>query len=315
MTTDSLDLELLVAKIQQQLAPRAEVLHNVKLDGRLSKTKRQIDVLVRESIGQYDIQIIIDCKDYKKPVDVKGVEEFHGLFRDVGAHKGVLVCPKGFTDAAKTLAEALQIDLYSPIDTDAHKWQARVTIPAICDFRSAAMSFIFSSMAPAPFRLPQDFYARSMVFDQDGHPLGTALDAALKKWNDGHFPAEVGIHENLAIFDTLSVLIDNGYEPPLRMKLPADVGVSLFVARQLYFGQLPVPRMSGFLDQLSGKVITNAFTVGLLDPDEVESNWLKINAKEEAPIEPVIVLSGLIGWADKEETDSEASTFVTVSQE
>jgi hypothetical protein len=91
MTTDSLDLELLVAKIQQQLAPRAEVLHNVKLDGRLSKTKRQIDVLVRESIGQYDIQIIIDCKDYKKPVDVKGVEEFHGLFRDVGAHKGVLV--------------------------------------------------------------------------------------------------------------------------------------------------------------------------------------------------------------------------------
>jgi hypothetical protein len=76
-----------------------------------------------------------------------------------------------------------------------------------------------------------------------------------------------------------------------------------------------VPRVSGFLDPLSGKAIANAFTVGLLDPDEVERNWLKINAKGEAPIEPVIVLSGLIGWADKEKADSEASTFVTVSQE
>jgi hypothetical protein len=102
MTADSRDLELLVAKIQQQLAPKAEVLHDVKLDGRQSKTKRQIDVLVRENIGQYEIRIIIDCKDYKKPVDVKGVEEFYGLLHDVGAHKGVLVCPKGFSEAAKT---------------------------------------------------------------------------------------------------------------------------------------------------------------------------------------------------------------------
>jgi Restriction endonuclease len=138
MTTDSRELELLVAKIQKQLAPNAEVLHNVRLDGRLSRTKRQIDVLVRERIGQYEIQIIIDCKDHNRPVDVKGVEEFDGLFRDVGAQKGVLVCPNGFTETAKVRAEGLQIDLYSPFDTDAHKWQIRATIPALCDFRSAA---------------------------------------------------------------------------------------------------------------------------------------------------------------------------------
>ena len=94
MATDSHELEILVAKIQKQLAPKAEVLHDVRLDGRLSGTKRQIDVLVRENIGQYEIKIIIDCKDYNTPVDVKGVEEFDGLLRDVGAQKGVLVCPK-----------------------------------------------------------------------------------------------------------------------------------------------------------------------------------------------------------------------------
>jgi hypothetical protein len=45
---------------------------------------------------------------------MKGVEEFDGLLRDVGAQKGVLVCPKGFTGAATTRAQGLQIDLYSP---------------------------------------------------------------------------------------------------------------------------------------------------------------------------------------------------------
>lgn len=47
---------------------------------------------------------------------MKGVEEFEGLLRDVGAQKGVLVCPKGFTDTAKKRAEGLQIDLYSPVE-------------------------------------------------------------------------------------------------------------------------------------------------------------------------------------------------------
>ena len=88
MTKASRDLELLVAKIQKQLAPDSEVLHDVKLDGRESNRKRQIDVLVRQRIGQYEIQIVIDCKDYARPVDVKGVEEFYGLLLDVGAQKG-----------------------------------------------------------------------------------------------------------------------------------------------------------------------------------------------------------------------------------
>jgi hypothetical protein len=297
MTTDSRDLEILVAKIQKQLAPKAEVLHDVRLDGRLSKTKRQIDVLVRERIGQYEIQIIIDCKDYNKPVDVKGVEEFEGLLRDVGAQKGVLVCPKGFTDAAKTRAEGLQIDLYSPVDTDAHKWRARVTIPALCDFRSAAMSFCFSTTVPCPVQLFGDFYQRCMIFDSQGNELGTMLDSALKKWNDGRFPAEPGTHEYINIFETQPVFMDNGCDPPLQMRIPVELTVSLLVQRQLYFGPLPVPHISGFLDQLSGKVITNAFTVGLLDPDEVEGNWLKISAEADAPIEPVIRMSGLVGWA------------------
>jgi hypothetical protein len=88
-------LEKLVAKIQQDLAPKSKVSHNVRLIGQ-SGAQRQIDVLVEDRIGQYDIKIVIECKDYKTPVDIKDVESCSGLFEDVRAQRGVIVCPAGF---------------------------------------------------------------------------------------------------------------------------------------------------------------------------------------------------------------------------
>ncbi|MDP1701298.1 MAG: restriction endonuclease [Aestuariivirga sp.] len=290
----SRDLEILVARIQQQLAPNAEVLHDVKLDGRSSKRTRQVDVLVTQSIGQYKIQIVIECKDYAKPVDVKGVEEFYGLLSDVGAQRGVLVCPKGFSAAAKTRAADLQIDLYSPVDTDAHKWQAKPTIPALCDFRSAVMAFKLQISSPVPFEMKMDFYSKNIIHDMEGRALGTSAEIAIAKWNEGKFPLDVGEHRDLQIFDIPEVKMDNGFG----VLVPVSITVRARVSRRLYFGQYPVLEMSGFKDHLSGKVLTNAFTIGLLDPEIIEKDWRLIEKEEDAPIKPVIMLQGLIGWAD-----------------
>ena len=290
------ELEQLVAKIQKQLAPQAEVLHNVYMDGRRSGRKRQIDVLVRERIGQYEISIIIDCKDYKKPVDVKGVEEFDGLLADVGAQKGVLVCPAGFTASAKIRADGLQIDLYSPFDTGLHKWQVKATIPAICDFRSARMAFGVRFSRPLPLRLMPDFFSSTSAYGADGIELGTPLATATRRWDNGEFPSEPGIHENVDVFGSREVMFDNGFGT----RVPIEMYMSLHVDQELYYGQLPVPRISGFKDEMTGKVITNAFEFGMLDPNEVESTWLKIKNEDEAPVRPVILMRGLVAWAETE---------------
>ena len=161
------------------------------------------------------------------------------------------------------------------------------------------MSFGFSMSGPYPFRLNNDFYSKAPIFDGNGKELGTILNCALEKWNNGRFPSEPGEHRDLNIFETRTVFMDNGYDPPLRVRVPVDLTVSLLVRRQLYYGPVPVPHISEFLDQLSGKVITNAFTVGLLDPGEVEQKWLKIGAEMEAPVKPVIRFVGLVGWYDE----------------
>ena len=292
MKAGSKEFEQLVARIQQQLAPDAEVHHDVKLEGRATGRKRQVDVLVTQQVGQYEIRIVIECKDHARPVDVKGVETFYGLLDDVGGQKGVLVCPSGFTETAKSRAEGFQIDLYSPVDTQQHKWQATVAVPALCDFRSAAMSFRLRTSGPYPFQIPYDFYGQSVLYDDEGNRRGTALENAVEKWNDGRYPTEVGEHRDLPVLDRVTVKTDNGHG----MIVPVDLSVSLFVRKELYFGQFPITELSGFKDELRGGIITNAFTVGLLSPEEVERQWRKISDVDEVPVKPVVTLTGLVCW-------------------
>jgi hypothetical protein len=134
-----------------------------------------------------------------------------------------------------------------------------------------------------------------MVFGGDGtSELGFTLDCAMKKWNNGHMPIDVGQHLDLRVFDQPETLMDNGYG----LKIPVNLTVSTIVERELYFGQLPVPRISGFKDELSGLVISNAFTVGILSPEEVERDWKRIDHEDDAPLRPVIRLMGAVVWGD-----------------
>jgi hypothetical protein len=78
---------------------------DVKLDGRMSGVKRQVDILVEGSIfGFAPGKMAIDCKCLKEKVDVKDVEAFLGMLEDLGVTAGMLATTVGFTDAAKRRA-------------------------------------------------------------------------------------------------------------------------------------------------------------------------------------------------------------------
>lgn len=290
--SDSKDLEILVAQIQKQLSPTAEVLHNIKLPSRTTSATRQIDVLVRQKIGQYEMNIVIDSKDYKIPVDVKGVEEFHGLVTDVGANKGVLVCPAGFTKAAKERAEGLLIELYRPIDTGEHKWKVEVKAPAVCDFRAASISFGIRHTDPVAFSIPMNFFEVLKVESADGTQLGTALNAAIRRWNEGGFPIEEGEHENIDLFPGGMVKVDNGYGQLTWVQIYVGIRVS----RQLFFGQVPISKISGFVDERTNLLHTNGFLVDVVSPEVVFEKWQKVTSDEQLPGKPVLKFKGLVAW-------------------
>jgi hypothetical protein len=88
--------------------PHANVAADQKLKGKKSGVIRQIDVLVTASQ-----QVVIDCKCYRRKVDVKHVEAFLGMLDDLDIPHGVLVTTKGYTKAAHARAknDPREIDL------------------------------------------------------------------------------------------------------------------------------------------------------------------------------------------------------------
>jgi len=290
---DWLILEELVASIQKQLAPTANVEHDVNVRGQITGVDRQVDILVTQMIGQYKMTIAIDCKDTKRPVDTKGVGEFAELVRDINANKGVLVCPSGFTKAALKTAKSYQIELYRPVDTGNHKWKVRASIPALCDFRSATLAFGIECSAPLPFML-NTHPANLTVFNNAGENLGTPFAKASARWNSGEFPTDPGIHKRCLIFGSQTTLVDNSYGT----LAPVTLYVELDVQQTLHFGQVAIEKISGFLDAHTGQVVTNSFTTGSLSPSEVERTWKKLNPGESPPVTPVLKLMGLDCWSE-----------------
>ena len=101
--------ERFVAKLMyEQVEYEHTVIPNAKLIGQISGVKRQIDVLIDSRFNEQNSRrTIVDAKYHKRPIDVKHVEEFEGMMRDVGAHHGILVCPEGYTPAAFRRAQEL----------------------------------------------------------------------------------------------------------------------------------------------------------------------------------------------------------------
>jgi hypothetical protein len=103
--------------IFEQVSPDLTVIPNARLKGRFSGIERQIDALI-DSRHHDDIskRVIVDAKQHKRRIDIKHVEEFEGMMKDVGADHGILVCPNGHTSAALRRAQdAITIKLL-PLD-------------------------------------------------------------------------------------------------------------------------------------------------------------------------------------------------------
>ncbi len=279
-------LEQLAAEIQAQLSPTSKISHNIKVPGRHSHIDRQIDVLIEDQVGQFPIRIAIECKDHSAPLDVNVVGEFQSLLQDTGISKGVLVAPSGFTKAALQLAATYGIEAYRPVDTDPHKWKCAVSLPTICEIRSARIALRLSFSLPFPLMIPSD-PAKVLLYDEEEKPIKSIGEMAAHRWDTGMYPREEGLHE-VPLCGEHVARIENGYGQIVNVELTALVEVSL----KRFFGQTPISKIKGFENFQTGKVITNAFDLKLLDLDEIEQTWIEIGASEP-PIPAALIVHGL----------------------
>ena len=277
--------EELAAEIQKDLSPQAEVALNQHLMGKRSNQSRQIDIVVKQKIGQFDILIVIDCKDYKHPLDVREVESFIGMVEDVGANKGALISVKGFTKAAKTRAKDSGINLYSLLDAKNEEWGSFVTaLVLVRDLQLKAYSVTFEAVPFKEFCIKPQKIDEMSLFHEDGTFIDYIRNLVLDRWEDETIPPIPGTHNKIPITgEDVWTRVD---EKLYNLK----VYVNAVVVEELRFGNLPIVDIRGFKDDVHGGILTKGFTTDFLDFEKISKEWPVILSEEALAVRPVFAL-------------------------
>lgn len=86
------------------------VQHNIKLTGK-SGQEHQIDVYWEYEHNGVKHKVVIECKDYNKPISIGKVRDFLGLLVDLQDVSGIIVSANGFQKGAKEFAKYYKINL------------------------------------------------------------------------------------------------------------------------------------------------------------------------------------------------------------
>jgi len=125
------DYEIYITRHFQKLFPGASIQHDVRRLGLISKTERQIDILIEGRIAGFALTIVVDCKYFGKKVDVKEVDSFLGYLHDLKASKGILITNQGYTEAAynRAMYDTRDVELRIIDFNDLEKYQGFLAIP------------------------------------------------------------------------------------------------------------------------------------------------------------------------------------------
>ena len=150
------EYEIYITQHFRRLFPDADIKHNVRRKGIVSKTMRQIDILVEAMVIGFPISVIIDCKCFSKKVDVKDVESFLSFLEDLKASKGIMITNVGYSKAAYNRAtyDTKDVELRIINFSDLEKFQAFGGIPysrGHCAIVSAPDGWILDAVPKGPY--------------------------------------------------------------------------------------------------------------------------------------------------------------------
>jgi len=252
-------------EIQKSLsAASADVKYHDSIYGGDSKRSRQIDISIRSRIGSYPVLIVVECKDHKTPVNVTHVENFIQKIRDVRANKGVMISGKGFTKAARNIAEQHDIDLRRLIDTETVEWGDDVSVPFLLERTyMASCSLEVHDFIELP--LQHEKLLALELKTESGERVGAIQDILHQKWDSHDVPHLPGTHRvviGTKLYNDLTGVVQFG-----------SIYASVVVEQAYYSGWVPI-HFEGFLNVKSGGIITRQLLTGVISPIAIEKGQI-----------------------------------------
>jgi len=296
--------EKLVYEIQKSFAgTTATVTHKDYIVGVDSQIEREIDISIKQQVAQFPILVVIDCKDYADPVDVKSVEEFAGLADDVRANKGVMVSSNGFTPTAIRVAKNKDIDTLCLIDSKGVDWKTFIAVPLLIDDTSIekySLSVSGVGRMLLPYA-PEDLIKIQMQAD-DGTSLGTPLKIMHRKWNKEQIPHEPGVYKV-----ELGTQVNVEYKG---VKSKMDICAHVVVKRTFHLGPLQI-YTQGFHDAQNGSLITKELRTDSIDAGAIVRGevpgWKKLDVTDGSTVHAMMRLSVSSAYGDGDDFDEETT--------
>jgi hypothetical protein len=247
--------ERAVLDYQKHFFADSMIEHNKKYLGRFSKARRRIDIAIETMIGDFNLRIAIECKNYKKPLNVKTIESIVGLFNDIAANKGVIFSTSGYSPAAMNTAISAGIDLFTLKGSEFNNINEDIgQIPLLLDLRLIE-AYRLAIATKTNLAIKTDRIATTRLCHADGSPAETVRDRLIQSWNNGKLPISTGTHDDIQLFEE-NVFINNEGE-----LVPAMPMVSLLIQRKLYKGKLNKQDLKAVFDNLKERIVYEEFKI------------------------------------------------------
>lgn len=111
MPKRSNDFQKLVFLLKKQLGEDMTVTESKMLRHLLTGDEREVDVCIETVVASHPVTVSIECRDHKRPADVKWVEEMKTKHQHLPTNALVLISRRGFSRKAISLAKALNIQM------------------------------------------------------------------------------------------------------------------------------------------------------------------------------------------------------------
>lgn len=118
MPKRSNDFQRLIYLVRLNLAAGAKVIESKMMRDRITRARREVDVVIEGTVGGQTVRVSIECRDHKRVADVQWVEQMKTKHERLDTNALLLASRSGFTEEALAVARVYGIDTFTlePID-------------------------------------------------------------------------------------------------------------------------------------------------------------------------------------------------------
>lgn len=269
------EFEVLAETILAELQPHADVRRDDFIYGHLTETRRQIDVSIRWSDGANSYLTIVQAKDRGRRADIKVVDEFLSVIKDVKATGGILICRSGFTQSAHTYARNAGVSLLNLHDAKSTNWSLQLTVPILWIELTPKLAIRYRASFEAGDIFPtEDPLGPPMT--TDGVTRMNPMSTFQKYWNGPDAKRDVGVAHTLAPDRPVHACVRTAVGTKC-LRPVDDYAMVYTVERQSWLGRFQPADCRGLIDYLDEQAFTASYLPLSEIPVQRDEHWEKID--------------------------------------